>query len=68
MITVGEAARRLGVSVAWIRRLCAEGRIKGASKIGRDWVIPAGAAVAPPVRRANTKRGRPRRTRRIPRR
>ena len=42
---MNEAARRAGISVAWMRRLCADGRVEGARKIGRDWLIPEGAQV-----------------------
>lgn len=44
-ITVPEAARRLGVTRQWVFRLCQDGRITGARKIGRQWVIPAGAKI-----------------------
>lgn len=60
-LTVAEAARRAGVSPEWIRKLCAQGRIKGAKKHGRDWAIPAGAAIAAKPRslRATTIPRRP---------
>lgn len=38
MITVTEAASRLGCSVAIIRRMCADGRIT-AKKYGKTWLI-----------------------------
>jgi excisionase family DNA binding protein len=38
-LTVPEAAQRLNRSVAWVRRLCQQGRIR-AIKAGRDWLIP----------------------------
>jgi hypothetical protein len=38
--TVTEVAAEMGWSVAWVRRLCAQGRMPGARKIGRVWVIP----------------------------
>lgn len=41
-MTVREAAKKWEVSVCLIQRLCAEGRIDGASKSGNAWVIPAG--------------------------
>ena len=41
-MTVREAAKKWEVSVRLIQRLCAEGRIDGASKSGNAWVIPAG--------------------------
>lgn len=38
-----QTAARLGVSADWVRRLCAEGRMPGAIKWGRDWKIVAGS-------------------------
>ncbi len=38
LLTVPEAARRLGLSVAMVRRYCAEGKLQG-QKVGRDWTI-----------------------------
>ena len=61
MITTVEAARRLGLSRQWIFKLCAAGRVPGARKDGRDWLIPAGAKIQP------TGLGRPLRTLEIPR-
>jgi len=46
LINASEAARRAGVSREWISRLCAQGRIEGARKLGRGWSIPAGAKIA----------------------
>ena len=43
-LTSNEAAEALGVSRCWILRLCQQGRVKGARKLGRAWMIPA-----PPV-------------------
>lgn len=61
LITVPEAARRLGLSRQRIGQLCKDGRIPGARMIGRQWAIPAGAKIEalPP--------GRPSRTIEIPR-
>lgn len=39
-LNVREAASALGVSISRITVLCREGRIQGAQKVGRDWVIP----------------------------
>lgn len=64
LISVTEAARRLGVSKAWVVRLCQQGRIPGAQKIGGVWVIPVGAKIKPAVPRKSP--GRPLRTREIP--
>ena len=38
LLTVSEAAERLGLSVAMVRRYCANGKLS-ARKIGRDWAI-----------------------------
>ncbi|MGH8527513.1 MAG: helix-turn-helix domain-containing protein [Gammaproteobacteria bacterium] len=60
-ITVAMAAQRLGVSPRWLAKLCADRRIPGARKPGRDWMIPVGARIEP------TGLGRPLRTLEIPR-
>ena len=38
--TVAEAAQFLSVTPRRVRVLCKSGRINGAMKVGRDWVIP----------------------------
>lgn len=38
LLTISEAAERLGLSLAMIRRYCSQGKLP-AQKIGRDWVI-----------------------------
>jgi excisionase family DNA binding protein len=48
LISLPEAARRLGVSRQWILKLCHDHRIRGARKVGRGWVIPEGAKIEPP--------------------
>lgn len=45
MITTREAALLHKVSEVRIRVLCAQGRIEGAEKKGRDWLIPQGAKI-----------------------
>lgn len=35
-----EAAKRLGVSRQWIHKLLKAGRLPGARKVGRAWLIP----------------------------
>lgn len=40
LVTAIEAAQALGVTRFRIWQLCAEGRITGAHKRGRDWLIP----------------------------
>jgi len=43
MQTVEEFARDAGVNPSRVRQLLLAGRIPGARKHGRDWMIPAGA-------------------------
>lgn len=38
-----EAALKWGISKRRVQTLCAEGRIKGAAKVGMFWVIPKDA-------------------------
>lgn len=42
-ITIGDAALKWDISERRIQRLCSEGRVSGAAKLGRAWVIPATA-------------------------
>ena len=42
-LSVREAAEKWGVSERRINQYCSEGRIPGAEKIGKSWVIPADA-------------------------
>lgn len=42
-VDVAEASRGLGTSPRWIRRLAADGRLRGAVKAGGAWRIPARA-------------------------
>lgn len=35
-----EVADHLGVSAERVRQLCKAGRVMGAERVGRDWVIP----------------------------
>ncbi|MDA8065696.1 MAG: helix-turn-helix domain-containing protein [Thermaerobacter sp.] len=44
-MSVPEAAEKLGVTPARVRVLAREGRIHGAIKVGRDWVIPSPVVV-----------------------
>ena len=39
-MTAQEAAKQWGISQRRVQLLCVEGRIKGASKFGRQWSIP----------------------------
>ena len=42
-LTTAEFAKKWGISQRRIRTLCAEGRIKGAFKMGAYWSIPEDA-------------------------
>lgn len=42
-MTIKQAAEVWGVTRRRIQVLCAEGRIEGATKFGRDWAIPVDA-------------------------
>jgi excisionase family DNA binding protein len=50
MITVDEAAARLGVTAIRVRQLCRERRVKGARMVGRTWQIPSDFSVTPGTR------------------
>ena len=52
-LSVEMAAERLGVTSRYIRRLCKEGRVRGAKRLGHSWVIPT------PLDIAEGSRGRP---------
>lgn len=41
--TANQAAARLGVTVRAVQKWAKEGKLEGAQKIGRDWMIPFGA-------------------------
>ena len=45
MITTRQAAERRGVAQVTVRRWCQQGKVRGAIRIGRDWMIPATAAL-----------------------
>ena len=40
--TANQAAARLGVTVRAVQKWAKEGKLEGAQKIGRDWMIPFG--------------------------
>jgi hypothetical protein len=50
MITSKLAARMLRVSVIRVRQLAQAGRIVGAQKLGRDWLIPDRFEIDPPLK------------------
>ena len=52
MLTITEAAEALGLSIARVRLLALQGRIRGAYKHGRAWVIPTDPPIVlPPPKR-----------------
>ena len=46
-VTVREAANRLGVSERRVRKLARDGRLRGALKIGAEWLIPTPVEMIP---------------------
>ena len=61
-LSIREFAARLGVTERRARAIAASGRVAGAVKIGRDWLIPESARVLPGARgprlRASESRSR----------
>ena len=43
LMTVNEAAIKWNVSVRRVQKLCSDGRVNGASRFGKSWMIPADA-------------------------
>ena len=48
MQTINQAAEQLGMRPRSVRLLCKQGKIKGAQKLGRDWVLPKPGQVPQP--------------------
>lgn len=46
-ITISRAAQELGVSDGRLRQLAREGRVRGAIKVGHEWLIPTPVEVIP---------------------
>ena len=46
-VTVSQAATRLGVSDRRMRQLARDGRVRGATKTGAEWLIPTPVVVIP---------------------
>ena len=42
-LSISQTAEKWGITRRRIQRLCAEGRIPGATKIGNYWALPADA-------------------------
>ena len=45
LLTTKQAAALHGVAIVTVRRWCQQGKIRGAIRIGRDWMIPATATL-----------------------
>ena len=58
-VTTRRAAIELGVSERRVRQLAREGRIRGAVKIGQEWLVPTPVEVAPGSRGPAGVAGRP---------
>lgn len=56
MITVKEAAKRWNMSCRNVQDLCRRGRIEGASRFGRDWMIPKDAPRPEDARKKGTQK------------
>lgn len=39
-----DTGKRWGVSSQWVSQLCKQGRVEGAGRVGRIWIIPIDAA------------------------
>lgn len=44
-ISISQAASKFNVSERYVRRLCNEGMIAGAAKIGQTWILPEDASI-----------------------
>jgi hypothetical protein len=56
-MVVSEMARRERLSERRARVLCATGRVIGASRIGRAWVVPRNYVIDPPLDTSRRKKG-----------
>jgi DNA-binding CsgD family transcriptional regulator len=57
-IKASEAAERFGISVHRVQELCKNGKIEGATRFGRDWMIPKNAEKPTDGRRKKSERDR----------
>ena len=51
LLPVAKFAARIGVSSARVRQLCAVGRVVGARKVGKVWVVQSDSYIVPVQRR-----------------
>jgi hypothetical protein len=42
-LSIKETAKKWGLKERSVRLMCADGRIPGAAKLGREWAVPADA-------------------------
>lgn len=56
-ITVRQAAEKWNRSQRWVQTLCLNGRITGAYRPARDWLIPADAECPADQRRRENRKG-----------
>ena len=49
-LTASQAAARLGISDRRVRKLAHDGRVRGATKTGQEWLIPTPVEVLPASR------------------
>ena len=56
-IKASEAAERFGISVHRVQELCKNGKIEGAVRFGRDWMIPKNAQKPADGRKKNNETG-----------
>lgn len=42
-LTINEMAEKWDVTPRRVRKMCLDGKIKGAAKLGREWAIPVSA-------------------------
>ena len=58
LISSKEASEQLGISQRRVQRLLDDGRIEGALRVGRSWVIPSPVRVVPGTRGPSGVAGR----------
>ena len=62
LMTVNEAATKWQVSIRRVQRLCSDGRVKGATKFGKAWMIPADAVLPTQSKELQTNLPMPKKT------
>lgn len=58
-ISVGDAAKKWGISERRIQKLCEENRIPGVARFSRMWLIPKGAEKPKDARRKDVPHEQP---------